>query len=141
MLLLYSLISCARSTFNHIPDVLIGSFSPPYGAVVVTEDLSVLDLSNACGDGVCPSILIFSGKQWGTINIKGCKTGRTYTLVNKSKVDLGIVIQQEGGRFGSKAIARFDVVSCFCVEADSEDSDGENVENTIASASPTILCR
>jgi hypothetical protein len=39
-----------------------------------------------------------------------------YFFVNKSKRDIGIIVQHKGGRFGARAIAQFDLGQCFCVQ-------------------------
>lgn len=113
-----------QAHFNEAHDVVIGDQSPPAGAITLNDDYStsVLDLNSACGTALCPSILMFTQKQWGTINVMNCKGGRTYTFINKSSVDLGIIIQQNGGMFGSKAISRFDLVNCFCSSHKDEES-------------------
>lgn len=131
----------AAAVFNLPSDVLIGTGGAPYGAVVLNDDAPLLDLTSACGNAICPSVIIFGGKQWGTINIHGCKVGRTYVFVNKSLIDLGIVVQQDGGRFGSKAIGRFDVITCFCAEARVEEPDNEASDEISHGTSATILCR
>lgn len=118
--------------YNEPIDFLIGD-NTPSGAILLQEESSSIDLSKDCGKGECPSVLIFASQQWGTINLINCKKGRSYTFINKSKVDLGIVVQQSGGMFGSKPISRFDVATCFCLPV-TEDSD----ENTSTNA---LLCR
>ena len=126
--------------YNQPQDVLIGHSSPPYGGVILRDDYStvILDLNVGCGAAPCPSVLIFGAKQWGTINVINCKTGRTYSFINKSTIDLGIVLQQSGGRYGSKAIARFDLITCFCtIHGGLEyDEDEEEIPN-----GGILLCR
>ncbi len=45
-----------------------------------------------------------------------CQPGQMYFFVNKSKRDIGIIVQHKGGRFGARAIAQFDLGQCFCVQ-------------------------
>ncbi|CAE8615205.1 unnamed protein product [Polarella glacialis] len=37
-----------------------------------------------------------------------------YTFVNKGELDGGVVMQHEGGLYGSKGISQFGVGTCFC---------------------------
>ena len=143
----YFLLPCVTGHYNEPLDFLIGDSSPPFGAVVLQEDFSMhaLDLSVACGASACPSVMIFSAQQWGTINVAGCRVGRKYDFINKSKIDLGIVIQQKGGRFGSKAIGRFDVITCFCTAAgvdEQAEPDGADIAiQEIKETDGVLLCR
>ena len=108
------LLALCIGEFNQPLDVVIGERSPPFGGVILQGDSQNLNLASDCGPIACPSVVIFGGKQWGTISIRNCKIGRQYLIINRSHVDLGIVLQQDGGRFGSKAISRFDAATCFC---------------------------
>lgn len=112
----------AYAHFNEPISFVIGDSAPPYGAVTLTEDFSTrpLDLAVDCGRKFCPSILIFSGQQWGTVNVVNCRVGQQYMFINRSKVDLGVVIQQNGGAIGSKGIGRFDLGTCFCMNREEE---------------------
>lgn len=116
------LLENAIAHFNEPIAFAIGGNSAPFGAVTLIEDFSTreLNLATDCGINPCPSVLIFSGQQWGTINIVNCQVGQMYMFVNRSRVDLGIVVQQAGGAVGSKGISRFGMVTCFCVEEQDE---------------------
>jgi len=124
-------VPLVAGVFNEALDFIIGD-NIPSGAILLTEDTSQVDLAKDCGKSDCPSVIIFASQQWGTINMINCKKGRSYTFINKSKVDLGIVVQQEGGRFGSKPIGRFDVATCFCIPM-TEDNETEPTN--------ALLCR
>jgi len=115
--LIFVCMHAVGAVYNEPMDFLIGQ-NTPSGAILLLEEAegSVIDLSRDCGKSECPSVIIFASQQWGTIDVKNCKKGRSYTFINKSKVDLGIVVQQAGGRFGSKPIARFDLANCFCLD-------------------------
>ncbi len=111
---IFALVLVSHGLHNEPLDFLIGDSSPPFGAVFIREDTSLVDLSVTCGKNHCPSVLIFAAQQWGTIGLKNCVIGRIYVIINQSKIDLGIVVQEDGGMFGSKPISRFDSVTCFC---------------------------
>mmetsp|Transcript_93131 Transcript_93131/g.234064 ORF Transcript_93131/g.234064 Transcript_93131/m.234064 type:complete len:132 (-) Transcript_93131:243-638(-) len=74
-----------------------------------------LDLATDCFEGkACPPVVILSGRQVGTIDVRNCQEGVMYTFVNKGDLDAGVVLQHEGGLYGSKGIAQFGVGTCFC---------------------------
>jgi hypothetical protein len=127
------------TAFNKAVDFMIGTESL-FGAIELPDDVSILDLSK-CGKALCPSVLIFVGKQWGTISLKGCKIGRLYFFINRSDVDLGIVLQQEGGMFGSKAVGRFDLVTCFCIPQGLEDHVINEIRQGDGEKKGIMLCR
>ena len=142
--LILTLLHLTVAPFNEPFDFLIGDASPPYGAVLLKEDMSQLDLAASCGRADCPSVLVFDSQQWGTISVNNCKVGRKYLFVNKSRVDLGLVIQQSGGRFGSKAIGKYDVASCFCLAhelAIDETMDDHGSVSEPDGSSGILLCR
>uniref|UniRef100_A0A7S0AAJ0 Uncharacterized protein n=1 Tax=Pyrodinium bahamense TaxID=73915 RepID=A0A7S0AAJ0_9DINO len=79
------------------------------------DDKRTLDLANDCHPGkACPPVIIMSGRQVGTIDVNNCQEGVMYTFVNKGDIDAGVVVQHEGGLYGSKGIAQFGVGTCFC---------------------------
>jgi hypothetical protein len=89
-----------------------------------------------------PSVLIFGGQQWGTVNIRNCRIDRQYLLVNRSQVDLGIVVQEDGGLFGSKTISRFEAVTCFCTPVDLPDQPIDvSIDSPVAGTNGAMLCR
>ena len=142
IVLLMALFKVVVGPFNEPWDFLIGDKARPYGAVLLQDETSHLDLEKDCGHAFCPSVLIFNSQQWGTISVSNCLVGRKYLFVNKSRVDLGIVIQQQGGRFGSKAIGRYDVASCFCLEQDIQSTEeGSEDGNGTESEKGVLLCR
>jgi hypothetical protein len=59
-----------------------------------------------------------------------------YFFVNKSKMDLGIVIQQSGGQYGSRAVGRFDIGNCMCLIGGEDLDEGDNTP-----ARPVLACR
>lgn len=130
--LIFLCMHAILGVYNEPMDFLIGQ-NTPSGAILLLEEAeaSVIDLARDCGKSECPSVIIFASQQWGTIDVKNCKKGRSYTFINKSQVDLGIVVQQAGGRFGSKPIARFDLANCFCLDV----SDPAAIDET------ALLCR
>lgn len=131
-------IEIAISHFNEPVSYVIGDNSPPHGAVKLGADFTgrPLNLDIECGTHACPSVLIFTGQQWGTIDVVNCKVGQQYMFVNRSNMDLGIVVQQNGGAMGSKGIAQFDIGTCFCLQH--EDAEG-NIDENIDKG--TMLCR
>ncbi|CAJ1407653.1 unnamed protein product [Effrenium voratum] len=79
------------------------------------EEKTTLDLSKDCYPGkVCPPVLVMVGRQVGTIEVSNCHEGVMYTFVNKGELDAGVVVQHEGGLYGSKGIPQFGVGTCFC---------------------------
>ncbi|CAE7862547.1 hypothetical protein AK812_SmicGene29013 [Symbiodinium microadriaticum] len=83
--------------------------------VVFDEEKTALDLSKDCYPGkVCPPVVIMVGRQVGTIEVSNCHEGVMYTFVNKGDLDAGVVVQHEGGLYGSKGIPQFGVGTCFC---------------------------
>lgn len=128
--------------FNEKLDYVVGPANAGHGAVILFDDIGLLDLRIHCGTAECPSILIFGGQQWGTVNIRNCRAGRQYLLVNRSHVDLGIVVQEEGGLFGSKPISRFEAVTCFCTPIDVSDRISNDPNDpVIFNPSGALLCR
>ena len=113
MLVLWSLLLLPSSLchFNSALQFLVGP--APNGAVRVTAESS-LDLETGCDKRRCPSVIIFTGNQYGTIELFSCYPGQMYFFVNKSASDLGIVVQQRGGLFGAKPLGQFANGSCFC---------------------------
>ena len=139
---IFTLFLVSHGLHNEPLDFLIGDSSPPFGAVFIREDTPLVDLSMICGYNHCPSVLIFAAQQWGTIGLKNCVIGRVYLIINQSKMDLGIVVQEDGGMFGSKPISRFDSVTCFCSSTAYFDVD-EATEHQQQSLPPrgVLLCR
>ena len=87
------------------------------GAYEVTfdEEKTTLDLSKDCYPGkVCPPVVVMIGRQVGTIEVSNCHEGVMYTFINKGELDAGVVVQHEGGLYGSKGIPQFGMGSCFC---------------------------
>ncbi|CAE8665978.1 unnamed protein product, partial [Polarella glacialis] len=79
------------------------------------EDKATLDLSKDCFPGKpCPPVVVMVGRQVGTIEVSNCHEGVMYTFVNKGELDGGVVMQHEGGLYGSKGISQFGVGTCFC---------------------------
>eukprot|EP00444_Apocalathium_aciculiferum_P028935 CAMPEP_0183431914 /NCGR_PEP_ID=MMETSP0370-20130417/55133_1 /TAXON_ID=268820 /ORGANISM="Peridinium aciculiferum, Strain PAER-2" /LENGTH=131 /DNA_ID=CAMNT_0025617735 /DNA_START=76 /DNA_END=471 /DNA_ORIENTATION=+ len=79
------------------------------------DDKRSLDLEADCHPGkACPPVIIMSGRQVGTIEVRNCQEGVMYTFLNKGDLDAGVVLQHEGGLYGSKGIAQFGVGTCFC---------------------------
>ena len=130
----------SRAIFNNPIDYSIGDATPS-GAVVVTDDSGTLNFLSDCGKSPCPSVVILGGRQSGTVNAKHCKIGRQYTLINRSQSDLGVVLQQEGGRFGSKAIGRFDLATCFCSNMPSINDSDDQAFESFDLHTGILLCR
>lgn len=79
------------------------------------EDKTTLDLSKDCYPGkVCPPVVVMIGRQVGTIEVSNCHEGVMYTFINKGDLDAGVVVQHEGGLYGSRGIPQFGMGSCFC---------------------------
>jgi len=98
--------------FNGVMQFMLGEKAPD-GAVRVYKDYS-MDLETDCGGKRCPSVVIFAGQQYGTIEMGRCYVGQMYFFINMSKSDLGITVQQKGGLFGAKNLAQFATGNCFC---------------------------
>jgi hypothetical protein len=116
------LVSPVLSHFNSALQFLVGP--APNGAVRVTSD-SALDLRNGCDKQKCPSVVIFTGDQYGTIELFHCAVGQLYFFVNKSQSELGIVVQQRDGLFGALTLAQFANGSCFCYPRGDEEKARE----------------
>lgn len=117
-----AVIGLVVSHFNSALQFLVGPW--PNGAVRVASD-GTLDLQKGCDKQKCPSVVIFTGNQHGTIELSGCTVGQLYFFVNKSQSDLGIVVQQKGGLFGALPLAQFANGSCFCYPRGAEEETRE----------------
>eukprot|EP00927_Polykrikos_kofoidii_P053363 TRINITY_DN47806_c0_g1_i1.p1 TRINITY_DN47806_c0_g1~~TRINITY_DN47806_c0_g1_i1.p1 ORF type:complete len:126 (+),score=24.38 TRINITY_DN47806_c0_g1_i1:76-453(+) len=83
--------------------------------VFFDEEKQVLDLAEDCHhDKACPPVVVMVGRQVGTIDVTNCQEGVMYTFVNKGDLDSGVVMQHEGGLYGSKGIPQYGVGTCFC---------------------------
>eukprot|EP00933_Yihiella_yeosuensis_P024345 TRINITY_DN18873_c0_g3_i1.p1 TRINITY_DN18873_c0_g3~~TRINITY_DN18873_c0_g3_i1.p1 ORF type:complete len:129 (-),score=11.26 TRINITY_DN18873_c0_g3_i1:123-509(-) len=83
--------------------------------IAFDEDKNTLDLAKDCYPGkACPPVIVMVGRQVGTIEVMNCHEGTMYTFVNKGELDAGVVMQHEGGLYGSKGIPQFGVGTCFC---------------------------
>lgn len=83
--------------------------------VMFDEEKTTLDLSKDCYPGkVCPPVVVMIGRQVGTIEVSNCHEGVMYTFVNKGDLDAGVVVQHEGGLYGSRGIPQFGMGTCFC---------------------------
>merc|ERR1712061_730332 len=72
------------------------------------EEKQTLDLATDCHSGkACPPVIVMTGRHVGTIDVNNCQEGVMYTFVNKGELDAGVVVQHEGGLYGSKGIAQF----------------------------------
>jgi len=122
---------------------MVGDIQPA-GAFEIHENYSsgdVVDLEIACEKSQCPSVIVFSGsQQWGTLNLVNCRVGQMYFFVNRSKMDLGIVVQQLGGEYGSKPIGRFDIGNCFCLTRRMYDEAGGDEDGQM-DMSNVLACR
>ncbi len=105
------LVPFALCHFNSALQFLVGN--SPNGAVRLTSE-SGIHLETGCDGRRCPSVVIFTGNQHGTIALSGCYVGQLYFFVNKSQSDLGVVVEQRGGLYGAKPIAQYATGSCFC---------------------------
>merc|ERR1719330_1014308 len=97
-------LACSRSAFA--AKYLIGQTANS-GAFEVhfEEEKQTLDLATDCHPGkACPPVIV----------VTNCQEGVMYTFVNKGELDAGVVVQHEGGLYGSKGIAQFGVGTCFC---------------------------
>lgn len=113
-----------RAHFNNPIQFTIGDHSPE-GAVRIYKDSS-LDLEADCGGRRCPSVIIFAGSQYGTIDVTRCFVGQMYYFVNKSGSEYGLVVQHKGGIFGARAVSQYDMGVCFCYERGSDEIAKEN---------------
>eukprot|EP00401_Gymnodinium_catenatum_P010580 CAMPEP_0117475338 /NCGR_PEP_ID=MMETSP0784-20121206/9743_1 /TAXON_ID=39447 /ORGANISM="" /LENGTH=115 /DNA_ID=CAMNT_0005269581 /DNA_START=79 /DNA_END=426 /DNA_ORIENTATION=+ len=83
--------------------------------VYFDEDKRILDLAEDCHkEKACPPVIVMTGRQVGTVDVTNCNEGVMYTFVNKGELDAGVVMQHEGGLYGSKGIPQFGVGTCFC---------------------------
>jgi hypothetical protein len=128
--------------FNQDTRYFVGD-SLPAGAIKIGGDASHLAMDSACGQGHCPSVILFTGSQSGTISITRCQIGQKYTFINKSTQDTGVVVQQHGGLFGAKMIPQFDMGDCFCTDPEtSEKASIVEPDGTISpDTSGVLLCR
>jgi len=139
-----ALLACflGAAKFNEPIRFIIGDRLPA-GAVKIPGESSHVALDSACGDGHCPSMILFTGSQSGTISVTRCNIGQKYTFINKSTQDTGVVVQQHGGLWGAKMIPQYDMGDCFCAE--SEAADKAMVVEPDGSMSPSssgvLLCR
>merc|ERR1719330_244327 len=107
-------LACSRSAFA--AKYLIGQTANS-GAFEVhfEEDKHTLDLATDCHPGkACPPVVVMTGLHIGTIDVKNCQDGIAYMFVNRGDLDAGVVVQHQGGLFGSKGIPRFGLGTCFC---------------------------
>ena len=124
-LIITTLVPLANGHYNHPISFMIGDKAPS-GGVHLYEDFqtSPLDLAVECGPtSECPTVLIFAGDQQKTVNVINCKVGQIYFFINRSKHDMGLDIQQQGGMFGSKSMSRFDIATCACLPNDEEEQE------------------
>jgi len=112
----WAVLSCLWVSVSASGKYLIGQ-DDRSGAyeVMFDEDKTTLDLSKDCYPGkVCPPVVVMIGRQVGTIEVSNCHEGVMYTFINKGDLDAGVVVQHEGGLYGSRGIPQFGMGSCFC---------------------------